>query len=64
MPEHQCGSAACPQCFRLHRLRKLTESLPLRASKGAYRVVTLVYYDAMLKKTRSAAGIVEEFASG
>ena len=50
MPEHQCGSAACPQCFRLHRLRKLTELLPLRASKGAYRVVTLVYYDAMLKE--------------
>ncbi|EEJ3348492.1 hypothetical protein JU84_003634 [Salmonella enterica] len=48
MPEHQCGSAACPQCFRQHRLRKLTELLPLRASMGAYRVVTLVYYDAML----------------
>ncbi|EAT3568680.1 hypothetical protein ES756_15190 [Salmonella enterica] len=47
-PEHRCGSAACPQCFRMHRLRKLTELLPLRASMGVYRVVTLVYYDAML----------------
>ena len=50
MLDKPCGSAACPQCFRLHRLRKLTELLPLRASKGAYRVVTLVYYDAMLKE--------------
>ncbi|MCK7022807.1 hypothetical protein [Enterobacter kobei] len=50
-PEHQCGSAACPQCFRMHRLRKLAELFPLRASKGAYRVVTLVYYDVMLEES-------------
>ncbi|RAU49862.1 hypothetical protein DBY68_010460 [Pseudocitrobacter sp. RIT415] len=50
-PEHQCGSAACPQCFRQHRLRKLAELVPLRGSMGAYRVVTLVYYDAMLEES-------------
>lgn len=43
-----CGSAACPQCFRMHRLRKLDELGDLRKNKQAYQVVTLIYYDAML----------------
>lgn len=45
-----CGSAACPQCFRLHRLRKLAELEDLRKKKQTYRVVTLIYYDAMLEQ--------------
>ncbi|GJA17015.1 hypothetical protein [Aeromonas caviae] len=45
-----CGSAACPQCFRLHRLRKLAELEGLRKKKQTYRVVTLIYYDAMLEQ--------------
>ncbi|CZU36725.1 hypothetical protein ACWO08_000975 [Enterobacter hormaechei] len=50
MLDKPCGSAACPQCFRLHRLRKLAELAPLRGCMSAYRVVTLVYYDAMLEE--------------
>lgn len=48
--ESPCGSAACPQCFRLHRLRKLAELEGLRKKKQTYRVVTLIYYDAMLEQ--------------
>ncbi|WP_421148535.1 hypothetical protein [Aeromonas dhakensis] len=48
--ENPCGSAACPQCFRLHRLRKLAELEDLRKKKQTYRVVTLIYYDAMLEQ--------------
>lgn len=48
--ESPCNSAACPQCFRMHRLRKLDELGDLRKKKQAYRVVTLIYYDAMLKQ--------------
>lgn len=46
--ENPCNSAACPQCFRMHRLRKLAELEDLRTKKQTYRVVTLIYYDAML----------------
>lgn len=48
--ESLCGSAACPQCFRLHRLRKLAELEGLRKKKQTYKVVTLIYYDAMLEQ--------------
>ncbi|MCE0799475.1 hypothetical protein LVQ77_04035 [Buttiauxella sp. S04-F03] len=48
--ENPCGSAACPQCFRWHRLRKLTELAEIRSKPGAYWVVTLIYYDAMLEE--------------
>ncbi|WP_447766791.1 hypothetical protein [Aeromonas veronii] len=48
--ESPCGSAACPQCFRMHRLRKLAELGALRKNKQAYRVITLIYYDAMLEQ--------------
>ena len=37
--ESPCGSAACPQCFRQHRLRKLAELEGLRKNRKAYRVV-------------------------
>lgn len=48
--ESPCGSAACPQCFRQHRLRKLAELEGLRKNRKAYRVVTLIYYDAMQER--------------
>ncbi|MFQ2049215.1 MAG: hypothetical protein ACRDAR_15060 [Aeromonas veronii] len=48
--ESPCGSAACPQCFRMHRLRKLAELGALRKNKQSYRVITLIYYDAMLEQ--------------
>lgn len=53
--ESPCGSAACPQCFRLHRLRKLAELEGLRKTKKAYKVVTLIYYDAMLEQDELSA---------
>ncbi len=53
--ESLCGSAACPHCFRLHRLRKLAELEGLRKKKQTYRVVTLIYYDAMLEQDELSA---------
>lgn len=59
--ENPCGSAACPQCFRLHRLRKLAELEGLRKKKQTYRIVTLIYYDAMLEQDELLAWYYSRF---
>lgn len=41
---YPCGSAACPECFRRHRLEMIEEVLKICKKRNKWRSITLVYY--------------------
>ncbi|HAW1709858.1 hypothetical protein ACQPT2_22260 [Erwinia amylovora] len=43
-PSYPCGSAACPECFRKHRLEMIGEVLRLCKKSKKWRSITLIFY--------------------
>ncbi|EPD8598416.1 hypothetical protein ACSE7Y_002911 [Yersinia enterocolitica] len=43
-PSYPCGSAACPECFRTHRLEMIGEVLRLCKKNKKWRSITLIFY--------------------
>ncbi|MFN3070390.1 hypothetical protein ACKWMY_20055 [Serratia sp. J2] len=43
-PRYPCGSAACPECFRLHRLIMIKEVMKLCKKRKKWRGLTLIFY--------------------
>ncbi|QHB31958.1 hypothetical protein F0T03_12070 [Yersinia canariae] len=43
-PSYPCGSAACPECFRKHRLEMIGEVLRLCKKRKRWRSLTLIFY--------------------
>ena len=43
-PLYPCGSAACPECFRNHRLEMIGEVLRLCKQRKKWRSITLIFY--------------------
>lgn len=43
-PSYPCGSAACPECFRKHRLEMIGEVLRLCKKNKKWRSITLIFY--------------------
>ncbi|ECG1716623.1 hypothetical protein D8Z03_01610 [Salmonella enterica] len=43
-PSDPCGSAACPECFRKHRLEMIGEVLRLCKKSKKWRSITLIFY--------------------
>ncbi|EBN5762144.1 hypothetical protein DRB41_14050 [Salmonella enterica] len=43
-PSYPCGSAACPECFRKHRLEMIGELLRLCKKSKKWRSITLIFY--------------------
>ncbi len=43
-PRYPCGSAACPECFRRHRLIMTGEVMKLCKKKKRWRGLTLIFY--------------------
>jgi len=43
-PSYPCGSAACPECFRKHRLEMIGEVLRLCKKRKKWRSITLIFY--------------------
>lgn len=43
-PHYPCGSAACPECFRKHRLEMIGEVLRLCKKSKKWRSITLIFY--------------------
>lgn len=43
-PLYPCKSAACPECFRLHRLEMISEILLICKKHKKWRGVTLIFY--------------------
>jgi hypothetical protein len=41
---YPCGSAACPECFRHHRLIMIKEVMKLSKKKNKWRGLTLIFY--------------------
>lgn len=47
-----CGSAACPECFRLHRLEMIGEVLRLCKKRKNWRGLTLIFYQDALSDSQ------------
>lgn len=47
-----CGSAACPECFRLHRLEIIGEVLRLCKKRKNWRGLTLIFYQDTLSDSQ------------
>lgn len=47
-PRYPCGSAACPECFRRHRLIMIKEVMKLCKKKKKWRGLTLIFYQDAL----------------
>ncbi|WP_258090117.1 hypothetical protein [Serratia liquefaciens] len=43
-PLYSCGSAACPECFRKHRLEMIGEVLKICKKRKNWRCSTLIFY--------------------
>ncbi|EMA9490370.1 TPA: hypothetical protein U5E00_004317 [Yersinia enterocolitica] len=43
-PEYPCGSAACPECFRKHRLEMIGEVINLCKKRKMWRSLTIIFY--------------------
>lgn len=43
-PLYPCGSAACPECFRKHRLEMIGEVLKICKKSKKWRSITLIFY--------------------
>lgn len=43
-PLYPCGSAACPECFRKHRLEMIGEVLRICKKSKKWRSITLIFY--------------------
>lgn len=43
-PRYPCGSAACPECFRRHRLIMIREVMKLCKKRKKWRGLTLIFY--------------------
>ncbi|EKN5096627.1 hypothetical protein RSI60_000227 [Yersinia enterocolitica] len=43
-PSYPCGSAACPECFRKHRLEMIGEVINLCKKRKMWRSLTIIFY--------------------
>lgn len=43
-PDYPCGSAACPECFRKHRLEMIGELIKICRQRKKWRSATLIFY--------------------